>query len=511
MLWKFLKLSLLIATVGTLGACSKESLKTRGGFQAGPMEDYVPYKTSDTEVFDQPIVIEKEDLRFIKGATSLVDSEVRWHAQKREVEFLGSIKVKTQVDKEETVQVHLRGAVGESGEVLLKQVRPLSATETDDSSWSVGGKALCLNPDLETGKLTCDKAVIDVFLRLGDEKIFQHQVVYTSTPKLEEPQLKKEVSLDVEEEGSPDEGQAVPEDEEVSEDDVSEERPMGVETTVTKEELEVIVPKKTTPKKEEPKSDDPKKEEPKKEEPKRDETKKEEPKKDKEPTDRSGEIDNTRRPINKYQVYGRVNDGSLVNGVNMLEKQKALGEAAGFHMIRVDRKRYFTSDEMAHVIVGLGGWLYKWLKKYDLIIGDLSSKNGGRIGTHKSHQNGLDADIGYIFKDSDYKNFQYAVVKNRLNPQLLLEANWYLFKTAVSSKKVNVMFMHRKVKKALCDLAIRRGELKEGDRSNLAYETLRRIYPDTQHNSHFHLRVNCPAGARACFQTSLAAKSSGCF
>ncbi|MNL61906.1 Penicillin-insensitive murein endopeptidase precursor [compost metagenome] len=85
-----------------------------------------------------------------------------------------------------------------------------------------------------------------------------------------------------------------------------------------------------------------------------------------------------------------------------------------------------------------------------------------------------------------------------------------MFKMLVETKYVDRIFIHGTLKKALCELAIKKGELVKG-RDSLASETLRRLRPDPQHHNHFHIRVKCGKDQTLCKQMIDPAKDSGCF
>lgn len=506
--------SFWFALAGVLNACAPAASPRQKADEASPYSTpFLDYKPRDTMIYEKPIVVEKEQLKMIKGATRWIKSNVRWDIKNQALIVDGELEVSINATKKEIVKIAQRGFLQPDGTVALRSYSPdLAAAQAD---WSVGGKALCLKPAEDGNSFDCSKAVIDLFLRLEDQQIFQHQFEFSEikTEKLQDlPELPTKVE--------PVDPRSVPDDEEVSEPE--EEKSGAYEQTVTRQEIE----ESTTKKSSNAESDkppvegtdkgpekDPGKPPVKQSEPvsppkSQPPVKAEEPSKN---NGQSGQLSTDNARVDRDQVIGAVYDGALSGGVNMLNKRKELGDTAGFDLIRVDRKRYYASSDLAQLIVGLGKWLYKWLKKYDLIIGDIAAEKGGRIGTHKSHQSGLDADIAYLFRDASYKGFQYSVVKGRLNSDLLIEANWHLFKTAVSSKKVDRIFLHRTVKAAICDRAIRNGEIRQADKSGLAFETLRRLIADTEHNSHFHLRIKCPPDQRRCRQMAAPPETTGCF
>lgn len=455
---------------------NNEGFKLRKIQPQGPAQ---PIQPVDTEILEEPVVVEAKDISLIRGATQLKDSNIQWNGQKSSMTLVGRILVKaSNTSTAQELPLQLEGLRNEKGQIILKSIE--ASAEKLPIGWSVGAQATCLalnenenNGEAGSSSFDCSKAVIDIFVR-GPEALYQHQVEFehkvASSPKVEvrpvEPVTVEPVKAEVKPVPVPTDPRSVPEDEEVSE--TEDEKQSAYQSEVSRDVVENVLkpePVKPTPE---------------------------------------------AKP-SKEQVVGSVNDGRLMNAVNMLERRQKIGDKAGFHILRPERKNYFATDDMATVIVGIGKWLHQWLRKYELIIGDISKQGGGRLGTHKSHQSGLDADIAYLFTDANYKQFQYAFVQGRLNSDLMIDKNWALFKALVSSKKVDRIFLHREVKKALCNHAIAAGELRAQDKNTLAFETFRRLIPDLQHNSHFHLRLKCPKDQKRCRQMVEPPKVSGCY
>lgn len=293
---------------------------------------------------------------------------------------------------------------------------------------------------------------------------------------------------------------------------------------VTKEEPKGDDPKKEDPKKEEPKKDDPKKEEPKNGDPNRVTPKKEEPQKEKPKDGDSNKVTPTKDEskkeepkketlnMNISQAIGPVNAGRLENAVDFYKYEKK-NDPTGFHIIRPERKTHFGTNELLYIIAQIGQITKENLPGQIVSIGDLSYERGGRLGKHKSHQNGLDSDVSYYFnKKSLQGRLTSAVDGNRPHPNWMYEEQWKLFKYIVKTQYVDRIFIHKVLKKALCSLAIQKGELEKGKNVGLAYETLRRLNPDEEfHDNHFHLRVKCSKAQKRCRQMAEPKPGSGCF
>ena len=94
----------------------------------------------------------------------------------------------------------------------------------------------------------------------------------------------------------------------------------------------------------------------------------------------------------------------------------------------------------------------------NLQVEDLSAELGGDIPSHGSHENGLDADLGF-FKSNCQEHIatrenMYApsMVQNNevISPSFDLRRNWELMKTLHKHGDVNRIFVDQKLKDALC-------------------------------------------------------------
>ncbi len=95
---------------------------------------------------------------------------------------------------------------------------------------------------------------------------------------------------------------------------------------------------------------------------------------------------------------------------------------------------------------------------HTLAIGDISAQHGGKLDNHKSHQSGLDVDVGFYFRKvpSGYPDRFVAADKN-----LDLEATWALVtafaRTTDVDDGVDIIFLDYAVQKRLYDWARKRG------------------------------------------------------
>lgn len=221
------------------------------------------------------------------------------------------------------------------------------------------------------------------------------------------------------------------------------------------------------------------------------------------------------RSKNVYdQVIGEPARGRLENGSSLYTFQQRFF-SKGFHVIRPERERYYGSVELLAVIKGMGEYTRSIIPDYNLAVGDLSQKSGGKVGKHASHQNGLDVDIAYYSKNAADKDKLISMLSRSTTgspvSSWMESQQWKLFKYAVGTKYVDRIFIHPNLKSAICQEAIRNGEIKSGQKDGVIYETLRRLRPEKNHYNHFHMRVKCSSNQARCRQMADPPEGTGCF
>jgi penicillin-insensitive murein endopeptidase len=132
-----------------------------------------------------------------------------------------------------------------------------------------------------------------------------------------------------------------------------------------------------------------------------------------------------------------------------------------------------------------------------LYIGDISQARGGPMTSgHASHQIGLDADIWMLPpKRLDLSRDERESISSipvRSADQRSVTENWtrshhQLLKAAASDSRVDRIFVAAAVKIEMCKTA------GPGDK-----KWLQKIRPVAGHDTHFHVRLKCPKGARLC-------------
>lgn len=202
------------------------------------------------------------------------------------------------------------------------------------------------------------------------------------------------------------------------------------------------------------------------------------------------------------QVIGGASNG-CVGGA------EALPEAGpGFVSVRRYRNRYYGHPELIRMLGDLGAAARA--KGLDLVmVGDLSQPRGGRMpSSHRSHQNGLDADIWFTLARTP--GAAGRLMDSGDDPQsmvrpggLFIADAWgpdqrFLLETAARHPKVDRIFVNPAIKRAVCQEA-------KGDRS-----WLRKLRPWFGHDAHFHLRLRCPPKSPQCHQQAPLPPGDGC-
>ncbi len=203
------------------------------------------------------------------------------------------------------------------------------------------------------------------------------------------------------------------------------------------------------------------------------------------------------------QAIGHYDKGCLAGAVNMPLNGPA------WQVMRVSRNRVWGHPALLAYIKKLAAEAKRLDGWPGILVGDMAQPIGGPLqGGHASHQIGLDVDLWYKpMPDHSLSTEEREqlppdnVVDHKalaVNKQLWTEAHMKLLRRAASYPEVARIFVHPAVKKALCEAA-------GTDRA-----WLHKIRPWYQHDDHFHIRLNCPAGSTACIEQAPISADDGC-
>lgn len=158
-------------------------------------------------------------------------------------------------------------------------------------------------------------------------------------------------------------------------------------------------------------------------------------------------------------------------------------------------------ERLSRKAAGVKGW-------NGLYIGDISQPRGGPMLTgHRSHQIGLDIDIWLRRADnlrlSRAAREEISSVSMRRSNGAFVNNNWTrahheILKAAAQDKSVARIFIFPGAKVQMC----------KDEKGNRAW--LRKIRPWWGHHYHFHVRLNCPRGAKGCVEQAPPPTGDGC-
>lgn len=176
--------------------------------------------------------------------------------------------------------------------------------------------------------------------------------------------------------------------------------------------------------------------------------------------------------------------------------------------MRLSRNRNWGQPQLVSFLQDLSGFAATRPGWAGLYVGDMSQPRGGPMLTgHASHQTGLDADIWMLPPNrlnlsrqerEDLSSIRMDRRDGAYATEDFTTQHMEIIKRAAQDPRVARIFIFGGGKVALCDWAT-------GDRT-----WLRKIRPWAGHNYHFHVRLNCPAGAGYCQDQDPPPAGDGC-
>jgi murein endopeptidase len=174
------------------------------------------------------------------------------------------------------------------------------------------------------------------------------------------------------------------------------------------------------------------------------------------------------------------------------------------YVVRRPQRTWGVPHAVAYVQQAIGNVRSEFPALHNVAIGDMSKLGGGKIDDHRSHQSGLDIDIGFYFKTVP-DNYPTAFASADAN--LDLEATWALVAAfanqASAADGVRVMFLDHHVAGRLYNFALARGvdqstldamfEYPHGKRAGVGI-----IRHEPHHADHVHVRYRCATDDSTC-------------
>ncbi len=202
------------------------------------------------------------------------------------------------------------------------------------------------------------------------------------------------------------------------------------------------------------------------------------------------------------EPFGYYSKGCLAGGVQLRETGPT------WQAMRLSRNRNWGHADAIDFIQDLSTFAAKQPGWNGLYIGDISQPRGGpMVSGHKSHQMGLDIDIWMRPADnlhlSQKMREHFSAVTVTTRNQASVNDNWSrahfrIIREAAKDKRVARIFVSPGIKVAMC-------KQETGNR-----RWLRKIRSLGNHNYHFHVRLECPRGAKDCVNQKPIERGDGC-
>jgi murein endopeptidase len=199
------------------------------------------------------------------------------------------------------------------------------------------------------------------------------------------------------------------------------------------------------------------------------------------------------RGADRSESVGLPHDGRIVGAM-------PLPDGPGRHITAQRWKSWATR----HTILELNEVFAAWAKQDQaappILVSNLSARKGGQLDPHKTHQSGRDVDLGYIRKGAGPDSGWQHMTRDTLDAK----RTWKLLRLIVERADVEVIYMDRRLQRALLDHALAHGTVRK---SRLAYwlevaQGERRDGPLIKHvpghADHFHVRFACPSSEPRC-------------
>ena len=177
---------------------------------------------------------------------------------------------------------------------------------------------------------------------------------------------------------------------------------------------------------------------------------------------------------------GFVESGRMVNAVRVPQSEN------NDWIVVSPELAWGTKETVDYIATAIREVRAQYPKAPPLRVNQLSSREGGYLRPHKSHQNGRDVDLGFY-----YPTAEPVRVRAREN-HIDLELNWALLKALAIHTDAQMILVDKRVQKVLYDYALSKGESKEWLDSlfNAGAKSLGKHARG--HRDHFHVRFFNP-------------------
>lgn len=190
------------------------------------------------------------------------------------------------------------------------------------------------------------------------------------------------------------------------------------------------------------------------------------------------------------ESFGYPNGGRLLNGV-MIPENPAL------YTVRNILHSYGSTHAIQALQRSLAAFRLKTKFDGEILLWDMSVKQGGRFGPHRSHRSGRDVDIAIPVKHG------YPPETPASDDAVDWKATWALIKAFVETGEVKYIFLSRQRQAELYRTAVASGATPEQLEQYIQYPRTTKygiVRHSSGHHCHLHVRFGCGPNEVDCFE-----------
>ena len=147
---------------------------------------------------------------------------------------------------------------------------------------------------------------------------------------------------------------------------------------------------------------------------------------------------------------------------------------------------YGTQETIDYLTTAIREVRAQYPKAPPLRVNQLSSRDGGYLRPHKSHQNGRDVDLGFYYPTAE------PIRARERERYIDVELNWALIKALALHTDVQMILVDKRVQKVIYDFALSKGENKDWLDSLFNAGAKSIVKHAKRHRDHFHVRFFNP-------------------
>lgn len=214
-------------------------------------------------------------------------------------------------------------------------------------------------------------------------------------------------------------------------------------------------------------------------------------------------IDKQLSPGTPVVVYRRSGDELSESvgypGVGSLHGAVPLMDGPGRTLKMIPWKSWATAHTVMTLDRALNQWAERFPEEQTVLVGNMSSREGGKLQPHSSHQSGRDVDLGYMQRGKVLEEHNWRKMNaDNLDAGL----TWELLKLLVETGGVEVIFIDKSIQELLHAWAVKHKPVPAGELSRWLQHprgsgrALIQHVPG--HVDHMHVRFACPPGQERC-------------